>query len=103
MLSLALFGVGPLALHMRERDKAQNIASAPLHANDIESDTQQPGFSMKMLTTRSASGINTLQSLMEGILSKILALFPIPGQTIDGMKDQFSIFMNECLYEACRR
>jgi hypothetical protein len=88
---------------MRERDKAQNIASTPLHANGIESDTQQPGFGMKLLSTRGASGINTFQSLMEGILSKILALFPISGQTIDGMKDQFAIFMNERLYETCRR
>jgi hypothetical protein len=88
---------GPfLALQTRERNKAKETIPAALHQHGIQGNTQEPGLCVKMHTACGAGGIDGLQSLLERILSQVLALLPIAGQTIDCMENQLAVFLNEC-------
>ena len=53
---------------------------------------------MKLVAAGGTCSLNAFQGLMKGILGKILAFFPVAGQTVDGMKDQFAIFLNKFFY-----
>ena len=53
---------------------------------------------MKLIATFGTSRVNGLQGLVKGVLGQVLAFFPIACQTINGMEDQFAIFMNERFY-----
>src|SRR5579859_1227934 len=91
-----------MLLNAGKWNEAKDSAASALHAHSVQGDTQQPGFGLKVGTTSRASSINAFQCKMKGFLRQILAFFPIIGQAIDGMKDQFVVFMNERLYRLCR-
>ena len=53
---------------------------------------------MELVATGGTRSFNALKGMMKGILSEILTFFPVAGQAIDGMKDQFAIFLNKFFY-----
>jgi hypothetical protein len=53
---------------------------------------------MKLLATGGTRSLDAFQCLMKGILGQVLAFFPIAGQAIDGVKDQFVVFLNKFFY-----
>ena len=53
---------------------------------------------MKLVAAGGTCSLNALQCLMKGILGQVLAFFPIAGQAIDGVKDQFVVFLNKFFY-----